>query len=297
MADYAVGVVGHRALVDGATSVVVLSPHLDDAVFAVGAFIASEAAVGIPVVVETVFTGNAPAAPTARHHRAFSDYSVRRAEDDSALRILGASSRRLGFRERLFRPPPLRTPLHIFRTPPTPEDVESIEVAIHETLSDPGVAVLAPLGIGNHIDHVAVAVAALRCAVGGGRILFYEDFNALSERWRRRHPIARTAPFRWRDAPGWASPVTGLGMEAMSFVSAGPASTDYLGRAVLDEFEWVPCAVPAAGHEQVKIDAIAQYHSQTGILGGERQLSAMIRRSLTRRGGEVVWRLNRRTPL
>lgn len=276
---------------------VVFSPHLDDAALAVGAFIGAEAAAGVSVVVQTVYTDRPPASGTTRRERAFGDYATRFAEDDDALAILGASSRRLGLRERLFRPPPLRTPLHIFRTPRAAGDLgelAAIEDAIRDTLSDPGAWVLAPLGVGNHIDHVAVAVAAMRCAVRDGRIAFYEDFNALSERWRRRHPVARTAPFRCRDAPGWASALTGLGLEAMSLISAGPASSDYLDReSALDEFEWTPCTVPASGHEQVKLDAVARYRSQTRVLGGERQLRAMIRRSLDRRGGEVVWRLSR----
>ncbi|WP_227981938.1 PIG-L deacetylase family protein [Nocardia spumae] len=292
-------------MTDRSSSVVVLSPHLDDAVFAVGAFIGSETAAGVPVVVQTIYSGDTAVRATTRRQRAFADYSVRCTEDDEALRILGASSRRIGLRERLFRPPPLRTPAQIFRTPRSAGelgDVDSIQATIHDTLANPGVVVMAPLGVGNHVDHVAVAVAALRCAVGNGgvgRIAFYEDFNALSECSRRRHPVARTAPFPWRDAPGWASPRSGLGMEAMSLLAAGPAATDYLRQESagvgLDEWNWIPYTVPAAEYEQVKLDAVCEYRSQTKVLGGERQLCAMIHRSLARRGGEVVWRLLRRS--
>ncbi|MFI5783035.1 PIG-L family deacetylase [Nocardia sp. NPDC051570] len=277
---------------------VVLSPHLDDAALAVGALIAARAAAGAHVEVVSVFTdGPAPDAVSGRR-AAFGDYATRRIEDDRAMAVLGARQRRMGLWERMFHDPALPTPLHLFRTPATLSgftELAAIEREIAAILAVPGVDLLAPLGIGNHVDHVAVAVAAMRYAMTGrqcDRVLFYEDFNALSERWRRRHPVSRTAPYPWHSAPGWASPIAGIKMEAMSLVSRGPASSDYLRASRRPAVTWTPhIAAVALENEDAKIGAVREYRTQTRVLGGEKQISAMIRRSRARRGGEVLWRL------
>jgi LmbE family N-acetylglucosaminyl deacetylase len=86
------------------SSMVVISPHLDDAVMSLGATIAQAVRSGTAVEVLTVFgygpASNAPAGPwdTKSGYRTEAEAcGSRRAEDDEACRILGATPRRLDF--------------------------------------------------------------------------------------------------------------------------------------------------------------------------------------------------------
>ncbi|MBF6327467.1 PIG-L deacetylase family protein [Nocardia transvalensis] len=275
--------------------VVVVAPHFDDAVLALGASIAALVAGGKPVQVLTVFSGARDDERHGERRQAFADYVVRRAEDDRAMRVLGTEARRLGLFERIFREPPPRGPSSMFRTPA--DIARSDEVyAIRTTLTnlvDDDAMVLAPLGIGHHVDHVMVAAAALQTALqrpGTDRLLFYEDFNAVSERCRRHHPISRLHPFPFRDAPGWASPRVGCAMAAASVLAGGPDPAAAVGLSVRPE-QWEMCVLPVGpGHESTQFCALAEYRTQTRALGGEPRLHAVIHRAHARRGGELVWR-------
>ncbi|WP_405163659.1 PIG-L family deacetylase [Nocardia sp. NBC_01499] len=283
----------------GAAGIVVLSPHFDDAALAVGGLIAEGIRAGIPVEVVTVFTDGAPISVEGKRRRAFTDYGVRRAEDDRALAVWGIAGRRLGFRERLFREPLPSGPLPLFRSPRRLADlsyVAEIEAVIIELLTRPDIVVFAPLGIGNHIDHVTVAAAAMCAAAastdGDERVVYYEDFNALSECCRRRHPVARTARFGWRGAPGLARPGSGITLEAMSLLVRGPSADALVERSGrVGATRWSAVAVVLSKDvADIKFDAVRQYRSQTAVLGGEDAIVSMIRRSHERRGGELIWR-------
>jgi LmbE family N-acetylglucosaminyl deacetylase len=281
----------------GADRVVVLSPHFDDAALAVGGLIADGVRSGRQVDVVTVFTDGPPVSAAHKRGRAFADYATRQVEDDRALAVWGARGRRLGFRERMFQVPAPAGPLPLFRSPERLEDlscVVEIEAVISELLTGPGTLVFAPLGIGNHVDHVTVATAAMcaAAAISGGdeRVVYYEDFNALSECCRRRHPVARCARFGWRAAPGWASPLAGLELEAMSLLARGPSANELVERRVSGAARWSVAAIALTPElEDMKIDAVRQYRTQTAVLGGERAIEAMIRHSHHRRGGELIW--------
>ncbi|WP_067824346.1 PIG-L family deacetylase [Nocardia inohanensis] len=281
---------------------VVLSPHFDDAALAVGALVAARAAAGRRVRILTVYTAGPDTAGLTGRRRAFGDYAVRRAEDDRALARLGAGGMRLGLRERLFRDPPLPRPVHIFRTP---EDVrgltecDRIQREITRLLDEsPRAQILAPLGIGNHHDHVEVAVAAMRAAATHpDRVLFYEDFNALSELCRRHHPVSRTAPFPWQSAPAWASPRAGTGLEAMSFIPRGPSAPELAGLSPgRGGGSWCVQTLPVHTHEAVQLRAVAEYRSQLPLLGGPAAVAKFIRRAHRTRGGELLWHLSPARP-
>ena len=91
---------------------VILSPHLDDAVLSLGGLISREVAAGRSVEVVSCFTSGPPLDTIAPAHRVFGDYSMRRAEDERAMAILGARYRWLDLHERIWRQPALpgRTP-------------------------------------------------------------------------------------------------------------------------------------------------------------------------------------------
>src|SRR5260221_483070 len=79
----------------------IISPHLDDAVLSCGARIAKTVESGGEVVVATCFTTPWEAAPEELQQL----YDRRKADDGDALKMLGAGIRHLGFTDAPFRNP------------------------------------------------------------------------------------------------------------------------------------------------------------------------------------------------
>jgi LmbE family N-acetylglucosaminyl deacetylase len=281
------------------TNIVILSPHLDDAVLSLGALIGGEVAAGKRVEVVSCFTSGPPLDTIAPERRVFGDYSMRRSEDERALAVLGATHRWLDLHERIWRDPPLpRTrssfPTHVFRTPPAMEDfseLRAIRAAITALLDGGALQILAPLAVGHHVDHVEVALAALRETLGRSafdRIRFYEDPYALGRGCRKQHFVTRRRMWRPLAAPAWASPYVGGLLRMVAFVAAGPKLEDYLPEA--DRLDWTcaPRAVSTADEER-KLEAIAQYGSQVRAFGGMDRVRAFVRRAHRALGGEPLW--------
>src|SRR5258706_13060611 len=146
------------------SDLVVVSPHLDDAVLSLGGLIAREVASGRRVTVVSCYTAGPPLDQIPPERRVFGDYSVRRAEDERALARLGAQRRWLDLHERIWRDPPPAKTLHPCHTPPRMDDFRELRAirAVIGDLLDSGADVLAPLAIGHHVDHTEVALAAMR---------------------------------------------------------------------------------------------------------------------------------------
>ncbi|WP_188114154.1 PIG-L deacetylase family protein [Streptomyces apricus] len=149
-----------------APTAVAVSPHLDDAVFSAGGILALLVRAGWRVQVVTCFTASVddpgPFALSTQLDKGLAadvDYmALRRAEDHAAQRALGTL-------------PPVHLPLpeaphrgyasapELF-TPPRPDDPVGTELwqllAPHLAPAD---LVLAPLGIGDHVDHLLTARA------------------------------------------------------------------------------------------------------------------------------------------
>lgn len=284
---------------------VVVSPHLDDAVLSVGGVIRGAVVQGRSVQVWTAFTSGPPPQELPAGLRRFADYATRLAEDDRALEVLGAGSRRLGLPEGLWRSAPRARPaarmlpaaglLRAFRTPSTAAGFTQLPVLadlIAELLSDPDAEVLAPLGVGHHVDHVEVMLAAVAAADRTGawsRLSFYEDFYALGLAARHRHPVTRRRPSPPWLAPGWAAPAEGAVLLLTALLASGPAITRY--RPGLAALDWHCQAHPlTARDEELKLAAVSRYASQTPALGGMARLGAVLRRSHRVRGGELIWR-------
>jgi LmbE family N-acetylglucosaminyl deacetylase len=285
-------------MIGAVPGVVVISPHLDDAVLSLGAHIAARTRAGQPVEVWTAFT-RAPAPGTVpRGLRRFADYSARIAEDESALEMLGAGSRRLDLPERVWRTPPARGLGAAFRTPADRagfEQLPRLEEIAAEAFARREVEVLAPLGVGHHVDHLEVAVAVLGVALrldAVDRVGFYEDFYALSNGARRRHPVtggeAGSLWRRVRDAPGWAAPPEGLVLGATPLIGSGPSLNAYVPES--RELAWRPERYPVDPWAQERqLAAVAEYRSQTPALGGMGQLARILRRAHRVRGGDLIW--------
>ncbi len=189
---------------------VVLSPHFDDAVFSLGGTIWRWSQEGGRVLVVTLMAGDPdrPLSSFAReHHRRWgvSDREAvarRRAEDEAALAVLGATPFWwLQGRDALYRANLYARLDRLFSRPreedlPFVEEVRSFLEALRNRL--PGVPIYAPLGVGGHVDHRIVAEVALDWSRRGeGPVFFYEELpyvrqpHALSTRLSQ---VCRTRP-------------------------------------------------------------------------------------------------------
>lgn len=186
----------------------VLSPHLDDAALSCGAMLI-HASSRTQVTVATLFTEAPPPPYTLSARRylrqvgapdAQTLYSQRRAEDRAALEPLGITCTHAGLTEAQFRRRPhLGTPsvwarllpelahlypvyrLHVISGHLTPDDAGTLRLALELVIRLAGRGlVLAPLGVGGHVDHVLVRTAA---AYSGAPVVYYSDFP-----YNLRHP-------------------------------------------------------------------------------------------------------------
>ncbi|MFF1510326.1 PIG-L deacetylase family protein [Streptomyces sp. NPDC058326] len=194
-----------RTVVGSGVPILVLSPHLDDAVLSCGGLL-GWAGRRAPVTVATLFTEAAPPPYTLSARQYLKQtgtddaqelYAERRAEDRRVLERLGVRQCHAGLVDGLFRR--LRRPrpgtkrlarflpevshvyptyrLHLSRGHVSPYDSGTLR-AVGETVDallpgPTGGLVLAPLGVGGHADHVLVRTAAAR---SGRRVVYYSDF-------------------------------------------------------------------------------------------------------------------------
>ena len=129
-----------------------LSPHLDDGVLSCASLLGRAAR---PVIATFFSEGDEL-------------YAARRAEDREACRRLGAECRQLGLRDDRFR-----NFMEIVSapTPVTKRSQRALAALLAELNPE---LVLAPLGVGHHVDHREVREAAT-ALVEPGRLLYYED--------------------------------------------------------------------------------------------------------------------------
>ncbi|MCB1938877.1 MAG: PIG-L family deacetylase [Rhodocyclaceae bacterium] len=152
---------------------VVISPHLDDAVFSCGAAIARHVADG-PVLVLNVFT---EFPETVKSHAVVLG-PERYEEERRAAQCLGFESRNLGEVDAACRRPEYRSLGNIFR-PPVESDTGAYLVRLRQTIFDMLAAIdfdvlYVPLGIGWHVDHVLV-FRIFEPWIGKDFIRHYED--------------------------------------------------------------------------------------------------------------------------
>lgn len=179
-------------------TLLLVSPHLDDAVLSCGAL-----GGGWRVVVAIVFSryaGDGPAAPRGIARRLLAAWgaadgaaaaALRTREDEAACARLGWERRDLGLVDAAFRDRP---------GPPfgalTVDDAALVDVVAralveeHERLG-PDAVIVAPRAIGAHVDHVICHAAAL--AAGrqrAARVLLYSDVPYC---WREPGPVTDLA--------------------------------------------------------------------------------------------------------
>ena len=172
--------------------VVVLSPHIDDAVLSCTGLLSALDKVA-PRLVATLYCGDPqptssrkePGGGRRRKRRGHAAPSVRRREDLAAMGYLGCAWLHLGFSEAIYRRSPTDGRL-IYRHPrqkwtrPNVADtahMEELFLVLRRLCANMGPRLLvSPLGVGHHVDHRICALTALRLAGGQTEVLFYEDF-------------------------------------------------------------------------------------------------------------------------
>lgn len=165
--------------------VIVLSPHLDDAVLSTAGLLV---ALGdrISRLVVTIACGNPiprTNAKKGRVRKGFAPPAERRREDMAAMRELDCDYVHLGFADCIYRRSPTTGNL-IYKQARTrfavsaPEDrahVEELFLVLRRLCHNMGrVLIVSPLAIGFHVDHAICAQVALQLAPMAN-ILFYED--------------------------------------------------------------------------------------------------------------------------
>lgn len=229
----------------GSGTLLVLSPHLDDAALSCGASMARAVDGGWRAVVLVLFAGVPPEAaltPAAREYHEMCGLgddaiAARIGEDEAAMSVLSAESRRLDLLECLYRLGPDGTPLYpswadISDPPggPEPAIVDAVTAGIADALASyqPDV-VLHPLAVGGHVDHLAVRAGALRVQAGAPGVSWfgYEDVPYVMFPWHA----------------GWEATV-----------AAGWHPTAH----AVDEQQWAR-----------KLDAVACYPSQVTAMFGQ----------------------------
>lgn len=151
---------------------VIVSPHLDDAVFSCAAELMRLRAEG-PVLVVNIFTRYGP--PTKRRGVVLGD--MRYQEEANAAAALGYEFINLGELDASCRRPEYRSLGNIFR-PPVPADEpygEALRLRLLDILQPLSFNTLyVPLGVGWHVDHI-LTHKALASGIGNSDLLFYED--------------------------------------------------------------------------------------------------------------------------
>ncbi len=167
-----------------------LAPHFDDVALSCGGEVARVIAAGESAAIVTIFAGAPPPevslTPYAQWHldtwgvRSVEEaLATRRAEDEAAAAILGASLHHLPFVDGAFRNGRYRS-WDELRTQLVPADAalpaEIADMLVARAMIGPETIVCGPLAIGRHVDHQAVFMAMQLLAEQGIRVRGYEDY-------------------------------------------------------------------------------------------------------------------------
>jgi LmbE family N-acetylglucosaminyl deacetylase len=186
-----------------------LSPHLDDAALSCGGRIFQQTAQGQRVLIVTIMAGEPEPGHVSEYAQTLHDrwelppevVAARRAEDVAACQILGADYLHLNIPDCIYRTDPesgrdlygdwagITGQIH-------PLEQNLIQDLVNQFAAlSPHRQMIAPLAIGNHVDHQIVRQAAERCC--GTRLVYYEDFPYSQDAAAHAAVIPPTSRF-WR---------------------------------------------------------------------------------------------------
>ena len=165
-----------------------LSPHYDDVPLSAGATVRLLADRGLAPETLVVFASEPDrdrplsAFAEAMHERwgltANEVIAGRQAEEAAAAAVLGAQTAVLPFRDAIYRGDSYLSNEDLFGSPVTEEASLPSEIATSLGLADSPdatIRIYAPLGVGKHVDHQIVHLAAQELAGRGWDVWFYED--------------------------------------------------------------------------------------------------------------------------
>ncbi len=196
---------------------VYLSPHLDDAVMSCGGIIHKQASSGEQVQAITIFAGEYqggnPSPFALVQHGYWGNpprpMPLRRAEDTTALMLLGADAVHLDYLDAVYRAGPGGAWLYADEkslwekaspADPLAEDgTQDLAGRLAALLPPPAEGlVYAPLGVGHHVDHQLVHAAARKLWTRGYRMAFYEDYPYAMEPGATEHAVAAADAEEWQ---------------------------------------------------------------------------------------------------
>jgi len=252
-----------------ASEVLYVSPHADDVAFSAAAQLARDVGGGARATLMTLFEPPEP---------------ERRGEDEAFARAFGVELLRGEWPDAIVRRRRYRSPAQLFAPLRADEAplIEAVRVALQARVDGGCRRVVAPLGVGGHVDH-QIAHAACR-ALAGADVQFYEDTPyvltpfQLPRRFARldAEPVARDATLQRGTVRAE------LGAAATSWLAApliqervGPRMRKLAVAAILTP-EWARwprrsrtrtrrfAASLVAGDDvaRVKLDAVAAYPTQ-----------------------------------
>jgi LmbE family N-acetylglucosaminyl deacetylase len=167
--------------------VLYVSPHSDDVGFSAAAQIARDVASGLKIALLTVFE-----MPETGQSGAGGERAIRRAEDDAYATLAGIQRFSAGLLDAAARHPRYRNNLYRVLAPLREDEkptVEAVRARIEAFVRDGCPRVVAPLGVGEHVDHQIVHEAAN--GVVGAEVTFYEDTPYVLTRFALARRLAR----------------------------------------------------------------------------------------------------------
>jgi LmbE family N-acetylglucosaminyl deacetylase len=259
--------------------IICLSPHLDDAILSCGAQLWQHRQAGTPVTVLNIFTATGPdlyrPRPLSFRPQALTDERIQ--EEQQAAGLLDLHSQALAFDDAPFRDRRYRAYHHLMGPLSRHEDslvtavtarVRAVAAELQPTL------ILAPLGVGMHVDHQITHVVGQRLAPDYP-VAFYEDmpYSLAPYALLRRLPATAPTPVWdelrqasyayyaqhpvYRSLPRWQQPLAWLGIRAWLRQQAQrPLKTTVHSDL---QAEVVSCSATAF---ERKVAAIAAYRSQ-----------------------------------
>lgn len=233
---------------------VYLSPHFDDVVLSCGGIISDQVAAGEVVEAWTVCAGAPPEGERlsdfalklhARWQTGVGAVAARRAEDEAAMRLLGAAGRYWDLPDCIYRRLPgpdgmpgsggwlvngeddLWQPLH-------PQEQPVVDCLVAWLVEDltPADYLVGPLTLGEHVDHRIVRAAAERAAgLTGCALWYYPDYP---------YAVRPAAQIEGKTGPGWQQEcheISGAGLRAWQAAIAcyeSQMSTFWSGQAEME---------------------------------------------------------------
>ncbi len=253
-----------------------LSPHLDDAVASCGGTIAKLVYEREDVLVITVYTRGPDIKSLPKKFHKFADYDLRKKEDQIALDRLSADYKWLDIEERAFRTPLLKKPTDVFKINLSEGlkqflNISEIKSELNKIFKEnPKTRIYAPLGVGNHFDHVEVFLASLMYMVDNAlfdNFLFYLDsYGMFSTKMRRKHFLGKKIISRGTKKPEKSSFKWFMITTVMNALISGNAIEKLLPSKYLD-LEWELKTNSIKGYEKLKISSLKCYESQVKLFG------------------------------